>query len=250
MSIDIKRYLLVWGLVCVSTWVGAQTSNEQQQVSPVAQRQATLSSRQQAIVAIGSYTGRGDLEHLSQALVQGLEAGMTVNEIKEVLVQSYAYCGFPRSLRAIQTFMKVLDERKQRGIEDVMGKEASDMIAQGDKYERGAKILKELSGMDSSHPKTGYGAFVPTIDRFLKEHLFADIFERGLLSYQDRELATVSFLAGVGGVEPMARGHMGICLHLGITRGQLAALLDIVAKNLGEGSVESLRGVLNSLSSQ
>lgn len=187
------------------------------------------------------------MEHLSQALVQGLEAGMTVNEIKEVLVQSYAYCGFPRSLRAIQTFMKVLDERKQRGIEDVMGKEASDIIAHGDKYERGAKILKELSGIDSSHPKTGYGAFVPTIDRFLKEHLFADIFERGLLSYQDRELATVSFLAGV---EPMARGHMGICLHLGFTRGQLAALLDIVAKNLGEGSVESLREVLNRLSNQ
>ena len=84
----------------------------------------------------------------------------------------------------------------------------------------------------------------------MKEHLFADIFERGLLFYQDRELATVSFLAGVSGVEPMVRGHMGICLHLGITKGQLAALLDIVAKNLGEGSVESLREVLNSLSNQ
>lgn len=68
----------------------------------------SLDERQQAIAAIGSYTGHGDLEHLPQALVQGLEAGMTVNEIKEVLVQAYAYCGFPRSLRAIQTFMSVI----------------------------------------------------------------------------------------------------------------------------------------------
>lgn len=207
----------------------------------------SLTPRQQAIVAVGSYTGRGDLEHLPQALVQGLEAGLTVNEIKEVLVQSYAYCGFPRSLRAIQTFMKVLDERKVKGIVDVIGRESSKTKDKGNKYDRGAAILKELSGIDSSHPKTGYGAFVPTIDQFLKEHLFADIFERDLLSYQDRELATISFLAGVGGVEPMARGHMGICLHLGITKQQLSALLDIVENNLGQHQTRPLREVLEGL---
>lgn len=49
--------------------------------------------------------------------MQGLEAGMTINEIKEILVQTYAYAGFPRSLRALQTFMSVLDNRKKAGIE-------------------------------------------------------------------------------------------------------------------------------------
>ncbi len=207
----------------------------------------SLSPRQQAIIAIGSYTGHGDLEHLPQALEQGLEAGMTVNEIKEILVQAYAYCGFPRSLRAIQTFMKVLDERKAKGISDVVGRESSKVKDKGEKYDRGAAILKVLSGMDSSHPQTGYGEFAPTIDRFLKEHLFADIFERDLLSYQDRELATVSFLAGVGGVEPMARGHMAICLHLGITKQQLSSLLDIVENNLGQHQAKPLRKVLEEL---
>lgn len=210
----------------------------------------SLSERQQAIVAIGSYTGRGDLEHLPQAITQGLAAGMTVNEIKEILIQSYAYCGFPRSLRAIQTFMKVLDERKAEGITDTVGREASPVRSDGDKYDRGAIILETLSGINSSHPQTGYGAFAPTIDRFLKEHLFADIFERDLLSYQDRELTTVSFLAGIGGVEPMAYGHMGICLHLGITKEQLSSLLDLVENNLGYRSAEPLRGVLESLTSK
>jgi len=207
----------------------------------------SLTPRQQAIIAIGSYTGRGDLEHLPQALAQGLDAGMTMNEIKEVLVQSYAYCGFPRSLRAIQTFMKLLDERKANGITDTVGRDASKIKDKGDKYDRGAAVLKILSGIDSSHPRTGYGAFAPTIDQFLKEHLFADIFERDLLTYQDRELATVSFLAGVGGVEPMARGHMGICLHLGITKAQLSALLDIVENNMGKQTANPLREVLDGL---
>lgn len=208
---------------------------------------STLTARQQAIVAIASYTGRGDLEHLPSALTEGLEAGMTVNEIKEILVQAYAYCGFPRSLRAIQTFMQVLDKRKADGIVDVEGRTATAVKDKGDKYDRGATILEKLSGVNSSHPQSGYGAFAPTIDRFLKEHLFADIFERDLLSYQDRELATVSFLAGVGNVEPMAFGHMSICLHLGITRQQLSALLDIVENNLGKSASNPLRKVLKSI---
>ena len=70
---------------------------------------------------------------------------------------------------------------------------------------------------------------------------------RDLLTYRERELATVSVLAGVGGVEPMAYGHMGICLHLGITAEQLSALLNIVETNLGEAYSEPLRGVLNQL---
>lgn len=217
-----------------------------QSIKPI----VSLDERQQAIVAIGSYTGYGDLEHLPQALVQGLEAGMTVNEIKEILIQAYAYCGFPRSLRAIQTFMKVLDERRMQGITDNVGREASPVKNAEDKYDRGAIILETLSGVNSAHPKTGYGAFAPTIDRFLKEHLFADIFERDLLSYQERELATVSFLAGVGNVEPMAYGHMGICIHLGVTKEQLSALLDIVENNLGNKSAKPLRTVLENLTTK
>ena len=89
--------------------------------------------------------------------------------------------------------------------------------------------------------------YAPTIERFLKAHLFADIFARDLLTYRERELATVSVLAGVGGVEPMASGHMAICLHLGITAEQLSALLNIMETNLGKTYSDPLRGVLNQL---
>lgn len=84
----------------------------------------------------------------------------------------------------------------------------------------------------------------------MKKHLFADLFERDLLTYRERELVTVSVLAGVGGVEPMAYGHMSICLHLGITAGQLSALLNIVETNLGKSYSEPLRGVLTQLTVQ
>ena len=64
-----------------------------------AEANKVLTSREQAIVAVASYTGKGDLEHLKVAFVRALKAGMTINEVNEVLIHAYAYCGFPRSLR-------------------------------------------------------------------------------------------------------------------------------------------------------
>lgn len=206
-----------------------------------------LSVRDQAIVAVASYTGKGDLEHLRLTFVKALEAGMTINEINEVLIHAYAYCGFPRSLRAIQTFMQVVDERKANGINDTVGSDASTTPNNKSRYELGRDVLAEISGTPVDAPKTGYAVFAPTIERFLKEHLFADLFGRDLLTYRERELATVSILAGVGGVEPMAYGHMSICLHLGITAEQISALLNIVETNLGKTCSEPLREVLNQL---
>lgn len=206
-----------------------------------------LSAREQAIVAVASYTGRGDLEHLKPALHQALEAGMTINEVNEVLIHAYAYCGFPRSLRALQTFMQVVEARKASGKNDIVGREATPINDSRTRYERGRDILAEVSGAPADAPKAGYAVFAPTVERFLKEHLFADLFERDLLTYRERELATVSILAGVGGVEPMAFSHMSICLNLGFTPQQLSALLNIVEMNLGEASADPLREVLKQI---
>lgn len=215
--------------------------------SRYAEANEVLTVREQAIVAVASYTGKGDLEHLKPAFTQALETGMTINEINEVLIHAYAYCGFPRSLRAIQTFMQVVDERKADGINDPVGREASVIKDNRSRYERGRDVLAEISGTPADAPKAGYAVFAPTIERFLKEHLFADLFGRDLLTYREHELATVSILAGVGGMEPMAYGHLSICLHLGITPEQLSALLNIVEMNLGKAYSEPLRGVLNQL---
>jgi len=37
-----------------------------------------------------------------------------VSEVKEILVQFYAYTGFPRSLNALGELMKAVEARKQR----------------------------------------------------------------------------------------------------------------------------------------
>ena len=50
-----------------------------------------LDAKQQAIVLSAAYTAQGDMVRLKQALAEGLDQGVSVNELKEILVQAYAY---------------------------------------------------------------------------------------------------------------------------------------------------------------
>jgi 4-carboxymuconolactone decarboxylase len=204
-----------------------------------------LTTKQQSIVTISAFTATGDLKKLHNALNIGLDSGLTINEIKEVLVQLYAYCGFPRSLRGITTFMTVLEERKAKGTKDVVGKEATPVSVNESKYERGKKILETLTGQPEKEPKTGYAAFSPEIDMFLKEHLFADIFSRDVLAYEDREIATISALISLGGVEPMMQSHMAIGLNVGLSESGLKQILSIIQSNVGKEEAAAGRKVLS-----
>lgn len=208
-----------------------------------------LNRKQEKVVTIAAFTARGDLDKLKPELIAGLEVGLTVNEIKEVLVHLYAYCGFPRSLRGLQTFMSVLDERKAAGINDNWGRESSPITDTRDKYERGKEILAKLSGTTPPEGRAtaGYAGFSPEIETFLKEHLFADIFERDVLTYAQREMVTVSVLMGIGGVEPMLNSHMNLSLNVGITPYQLQQMIDIIEVNVSKENADTAKTVLNEL---
>jgi 4-carboxymuconolactone decarboxylase len=232
------RYFLFLGVFLCSLTVplnAQQTMNTGQ----------TLNNKQKSIVAISAFTAKGDLEQLKKALAEGLNAGLTVNEIKEALVHLYAYCGFPRSIRGLQTFMDVLKERKAKGINDNMGKEASPIKENKSKYERGKDILGELTKTPQPDTLTGYSAFAPAIDTFLKEHLFADIFERDVLTYAQRELVTISVLSALGNLQPMLRGHLAISLNVGFTPVQLNEFVKLIGSTTGEKEAKAAQAVLN-----
>ncbi|MEF8795136.1 MAG: carboxymuconolactone decarboxylase family protein [Salinivenus sp.] len=210
-----------------------------------ASENGALSPERQGIVAISAHTARGDLDALRGALGDGLAAGLTVNEIKEVLVHLYAYCGFPRSLRALNTFRSVLEKRAAQGIDDEIGKGASPPPRNGDEYAQGEQVLATLAGWDQTSPQSGYSAFSPVIEQFLKEHLFADLFGRNVLSYSDREIATISALASMEGVEPMLESHLGVEMNTGLTADQLRHLLSIIESSVGTAKAEAGRELLS-----
>ena len=133
----------------------------------------TLNAHQKSMAAIASLTAVGNMNALKTEINTGLDVGLKVNEIKEALVQLYAYCGFPRSLNAINSLMTIVEERRIKGIKTDEGIAGIVTIETGDRYERGRLKLEELTKTTQKKPAPGFGEFAPRIDAFLKEHLFA-----------------------------------------------------------------------------
>lgn len=185
-----------------------------------AMAETALNSRQKSIAAVASYAARGNQIGLREALIDGLNSGITVNEFKEILVQAYAYCGFPRSLNALTTLMQLEEER---GSKDEQGK-SPNAKPQGSSFDYGTENQTKLVGQ----PVTGkVYEFAPIIDTFLKTHLFGDIFARDNVDWQTRELATIAMLASLGNVDNQLKGHIGVGKHNGLTDEQITEILEI-----------------------
>jgi alkylhydroperoxidase/carboxymuconolactone decarboxylase family protein YurZ len=127
-----------------------------------------LSAKQQRIVTISAFAAQGNMARLKTALNEGLDAGLTVNEIKEILAQLYAYAGFPRSLNALGAFMGVLEERKKKGIKDKAGRRASPLPPGKSILDLGVENQTRLVGrpvVGKSEAENAAGVF----DGFLKK---------------------------------------------------------------------------------
>lgn len=246
--IKIKTYFLA--AFSLLMFLNGQTADAQNN----SEAKQALTEKQRAIVLISAITAKGDLQKLKQALNTGLDAGLTINECKEVLVHLYAYCGFPRSIQGLNTLMAVLDERKAKDIQDKAGREATP-VNDINKYETGWKNLAKLSGRPTDgpveKPTSGYGAFSPEIDRFLKEHLFADLFSRDVLTFPERELTTISVLIALGsGVEPMLASHLGLTMRQGITRNQIEEVFTLIGKSVNKADADAARKVFSEVTSR
>ena len=202
----------------------------------------TLSARQQAIPPITAAAAVGDLSALETALNAGLDAGLSVSDVREILVQLYAYAGFPRSLNALGTLMEVIEARQARGIEDAPGQDPSRAVVTGDALlAAGTANQTRISGAPVSGPLFG---FAPVINRFLQTHLFGDIFERDNLDWQSRELATVGALAALPGVESQLRSHMAASLRVGLTAAQLREVVEVLAAHSSADAAARARDAL------
>ncbi len=175
--------------------------------------------------AIACNEAKGDLVSLESAIHGGLEAELTVSQIKEALSQLYAYTGFPRSLNALGVLQNVVESRKSKDKRVIMGEDASPLSDDFDALKEGTRVQTQLTGKPFNYD------FAPATDYYLKAHLFGDIFARDNLTYADRELVTVSALSGLQGVEPQLKAHIAGARNMGVTEEQLQGIVVALAAN-------------------
>jgi len=180
---------------------------------------AELTPKEASIVDIGAWTARGEQDRLGAAFKAGFDAGLTLNEAKELVGQLYAYCGFPRALNAAATLMKIAGE-----VKPAEGP-AADM-PRGSLGERALPVgTANQTKLCGGPVKGALFDFHPQLDAYLKAHLFGDIFQRGVLDWRTRELVTIAALAARPETEPQLKAHIAIGKNNGVTDAQAKAIV-------------------------
>ncbi|MGN1325079.1 MAG: cupin domain-containing carboxymuconolactone decarboxylase family protein [Candidatus Spyradenecus sp.] len=201
-----------------TTWFEAVTDADYAAAQPQPPpAPALLTPRQVALARLAATTAIGDLEAVKAAAEAGLEGGLTLAELKEALLHTQAYAGFPRCLNGYATLAALCEERRAAGLPIPEGPEPTRLPPGADRERLGRERRARLCATDPNAAPAPWQRFAPGAEQFLKEHLFCDLFERGILSEADRELCTVAILTALPGVEAQLASHRAIAKRLGLS---------------------------------
>ena len=213
----------------MATAISAQSLTDRTFDPSTTSGQAKLSNRQKHLATIAALEAQGDLIRLEPAIIEALEGGVTINEIKEAFSQLYAYTGFPRSLNALGVLSKVLNENENESKHDWLEGKPWTRPAMWDDAQRALAIGTEVQTQLSGHP-FNYD-FCPQNDYYLKAHLFGDIFAGDQLSAADREIVTVAALSALKGVAPQLAAHKAGAVNMGNSQETVDELCQFLSDN-------------------
>ena len=184
--------------------------------------ESALNPLDTALANIGAAVARGEQDKLADAFAEAFDAGLTLEQAKEIVGQLYAYCGFPRALNAAATLMQTPHP------------EAPDRPEPPEPFTLGEKALEigttNQTKLCGAPVKGGLFDFHPQLDQYLKAHLFGDIFARDALDWRTRELVTVAALAARPATEPQMKAHVAIANRNGVTPAQTDAIVTLVRR--------------------
>lgn len=235
-----KSKWLQWGLVFVIS-ITMSMANAQ----PSMRESNYLTNQEKGLIRISAHTATGDIDQLKKQMNEGLDAGLTINEVNEALIQLYTYCGLPKSLRAIRVFMEVQQERRANGMEDMEGKTAALANNVSDKYEKAQRALEELIKTSHSTPAPSVGDVVSRVDAFLKEKFFANFFSSEVLTCQQREFVTIAALASMSGGQEELESHINRSKNVNITQEKLIEIAELIEDNVNITQANTLRKLID-----
>ena len=93
------------------------------------------------------------------------------------------------------------------------------------RFERGLVKLREIDGPGGEGVIRSLEGIAPDLGRYIVEFAFGDIYSRGELTFQERELVIIAGLLAAGGCEPQPEVHLHGALNTGLPPEKLAEAL-------------------------
>lgn len=150
-----------------------------------------LTLRQREMITCITLATMQTLPQLKAHAGAALNVGVTSEELREVMYLTAPFIGFPKMLNAVGVVNEVFQER---GISLPLKKQG--VVTESNRHETGKKIQNKLYPGGIASAMEGLpGDMGKDVEQFLTDYFFGEIYSRGALDLQTRELLGYCVLA-------------------------------------------------------
>lgn len=143
-----------------------------------------LSLKQREMITCITLATMQTLPQLKAHAGAALNVGVTPEELREVMYLTAPFIGFPKMLNAVEAVNEVF---RERGISLPLEKQG--MVTEGNRHKTGQNIQDKLYPGGISSVMEGLpGNMGKEVEQFLTDYFFGEIYSRGALDLQTREL--------------------------------------------------------------
>lgn len=187
-----------------------------------------LSAQKRELLTLAVLTALPAPQEISGHVEHALQLGATPEEIRETLLQTTPYAGYPKTKASIEQMYKAF---KKQGIRFPISPQG--IVTGETRYEKGLEKQVAIAGDRILRRMETAPSDEAHINTLLAENCFGDYYTRNILSLKDRELITFVTIAALGGADPQVRGHVSANVAAGNTRQDLLDAITVALPYMG-----------------
>lgn len=177
-----------------------------------------LTLKQREMITCITLATMQTLPQLKAHVGAALNVGVTPEELREVMYLTAPFIGYPKMLNAVATVNEVF---KERGIELPLARQGT--VTEETRHETGKAIQDKLyPGGIASVMEGMPGDMGKDVERFLTDYFFGEIYSRGAIDLQTRELLGYCVLTTLE-AESQLQSHYHGNINVGNTPEMLTA---------------------------
>ena len=177
-------------------------------------------------------------ESTTRTVMETAVGSVDPRAVDEVIIQSYLFCGFPRTLNAARSWRAISGEFAP--VED-----PSAEIKNGEDWERqGEQTCEIVYGESYLLLRENIRKLHPALDSWMITDGYGKVLSRPQLDLPTRELCIVAACAATG-QQRQLHSHLHGALNSGVPHATLSSALDALASLIGEVELAQCRSLLS-----
>jgi 4-carboxymuconolactone decarboxylase len=197
--------------------------------APVPPDDAALLPPLRALIRAAAVVAVGDDAAVRAVLVAAVAAGADPEWMEEMILQTYLFAGFPRSLNAMREWRRASGRPAPPSDPDATLEGASTWTA------RGESTCATVYGPFYAKLRPNIAALHPALDAWMIVEGYGKVLGRPALPLPIRELCVVATCAA-SRQERQLHSHLHGALHAGATAAEVSAALAVVTDLMGDSA--------------